>query len=790
MWFDNFNVNDIGNSDEMRTPKLNFTGLSSAQLTFSVAYAAYSATYVDGLEVGISTDCGTTWNTVYSKGGATVAAGNLPTANAQTTIFLPTATQWRTETVDLTTYIGQNGVILAFRNIAGYGNALYVDNINITGVAAPTPPTASFTSSPSGSACAGQVVQFNNTSTGNPTSYSWTFPGGSPATSTAQNPTVSWATAGTYTVTMVATNSNGSNTTTQTITVNPNPVVTQTPFSAVCSSGAPVTLTGGSPSGGTYSGTGVTGGVFDPAVAGAGNTVITYTVTQSGCTGTTSAPITVNASPSITSTTPGNICGSGTVTLSATPSAGTATWYTVPSGGTSVGTGNTYTTPVLSATTTYYVETTASGCTSTRVPVVATVNTAPTVTNPGSQTYCTGTATQSIVFSGSNPSSSYSWTNTNTGIGLAASGTGNISSFVPATAGTATIVVTPSLNGCAGAPQNFVITVNATPSIVSTTPGSVCGSGTVNLVATPSAGTATWYTSPTGGSSVGSGNSFTTPVLTATTTYYVETTSGGCTSPRIPVVATVNSAPTVNNPGSQNYCTGTATQPVVFSGSSGSATYTWVNDNAALGIAASGTGSIGSFTPANSGIANITVTPDLNGCVGTPQTFMIVVSQTPAPTQAPFSTVCENWSPFTLTGGSPAGGIYSGTGVSGGQFDPSVSGAGTFPITYSFTQNGCTGSATASITVDACASLSETVSETILIYPNPATEKVTISGINMTEYTSVSLYDAAGRHLSTWNVTSETMLFDLKELSSGTYTLRFSGNSQDLMRRIEVLRQN
>jgi len=788
MWFDNFNVNDIGNSDEMRTPKLNFTGLSSAQLTFSVAYAAYNATYVDGLEVGISTDCGTTWNTVYSKSGSTIGTTNLPTANAQTTIFLPTATQWRTETIDLTTYIGQNGVILAFRNIAGYGNALYVDNINITGVSAPTAPTASFTSSASGSTCAGQVVTFNNTSTGNPTSYSWTFPSGSPATSTAQNPTVTWATAGTYTVTLVATNSNGSNTTTQTIVVNPNPVVTQTPFSAVCSSSIPMTLTGGSPAGGTYSGTGVSSGIFDPAVAGTGNTVITYSVTQSGCTGTTSATITVNASPSITSTTPGNICGSGTVSLGATPSAGTATWYTVPSGGTTVGTGNNYTTPVLSATTTYYVETTASGCTSTRVPVVATVNTAPTMTNPGSQTYCTGTATQPIVFSGSNPSSTYSWTNSNTGIGLAATGTGNITSFAPATAGTATIVVTPALNGCAGTPQNFVMTVNATPSVVSTTPGSVCGSGTVVLTASTSAGTATWYTVPTGGTAVGTGNNFTTPVLSATTTYYVETTSGGCTSPRIAVVATVNATPTVTNPGSQNYCTGTSTQVIVFSGSSTSSSYSWINDNTGIGLAASGTGNINAFTPANSGISTITVTPDLNGCVGTPQTFTIVVSQTPAPTQAPLSSVCENWAPVTLTGGSPAGGVYTGTGVSGGTFDPSVAGTGTFPVTYSFTQNGCTGSATANITVDACASVIEQGTEELMLYPNPATDLLTISGSSLESFKTVTIYDATGREIAVWTVNSDNLKLDLRELTSGSYTIRLLGSDQEIMRRLEVVR--
>jgi PKD repeat protein len=148
MVFLNFSKDDTGNQDEMRTPKLNFTGLSAAQMTFDVAYAAYNATYIDGLEVLITTDCGTTWTSLYNKTGSTVAAGNLPTAPPITTSFAPSATQWRTETINLNTYVGNAGAILAFRNLADYGNNLYIDNINITGTGTPVAPPASFTSTP------------------------------------------------------------------------------------------------------------------------------------------------------------------------------------------------------------------------------------------------------------------------------------------------------------------------------------------------------------------------------------------------------------------------------------------------------------------------------------------------------------------------------------------------------------------------------------------------------------------------------------------------------------------
>jgi PKD repeat protein len=87
-----------------------------------------------------------------------------------------------------------------------------------------TPPTAAFSASPT-SGCGPLTVQFTNSSSANATSFSWQFPGGTPATSTAQNPTVTYVEAGTYSVTLTASNATGSNTASQTnlITVLPDP---------------------------------------------------------------------------------------------------------------------------------------------------------------------------------------------------------------------------------------------------------------------------------------------------------------------------------------------------------------------------------------------------------------------------------------------------------------------------------------------------------------------------------------------------------------------------------------
>lgn len=130
MMMDNYNNDNLGVYDEMLTPKYNFANLSSAQLTFDVAYARYDAQYSDTLAVLISTDCGVTFSLLYVKGGTTLATAPDKTVS----LFVPTASQWRTESINLNSYIGQGNVMISFRNIGWYGQSLYVDNINITGV--------------------------------------------------------------------------------------------------------------------------------------------------------------------------------------------------------------------------------------------------------------------------------------------------------------------------------------------------------------------------------------------------------------------------------------------------------------------------------------------------------------------------------------------------------------------------------------------------------------------------------------------------------------------------------
>ena len=88
----------------------------------------------------------------------------------------------------------------------------YMNNINCLGpCGSPVPPVADFEADET-FGCVPFVVHFDDQSTNNPTSWNWSFEGGSPPTSVQQNPTVTYNNPGTFNVSLTATNSQGSNT--------------------------------------------------------------------------------------------------------------------------------------------------------------------------------------------------------------------------------------------------------------------------------------------------------------------------------------------------------------------------------------------------------------------------------------------------------------------------------------------------------------------------------------------------------------------------------------------------
>ena len=508
MVFDNYNTDDTGDNDEVRLPKANFTGYTSAQLQFSVAYAPYDATNFDGLEVAVSTNCGGTFTTVYSKNNTTLA-----TAPAIAGVFTPTSAQWRTETVDLTAYVGQANVIVAFRNVAGYGNMLYVDNINITGVAAPSAPIASFTTATT-SVCAGSSVTYTNTSTNSPTSYSWSFTGGTPATSTSANPVVVYNTAGTYAVSLTATNTNGSNTSNQTnyVTVNPNPAtptISAGGATTFCQGGS-VTLTSSSATGNTWS-TGATTQSITVSTAGS----YSVSVSNGTCSKTsTTTTVTVNplpTAPTITASGSTTICSGNSVTLTSSSSTGN-TWST----------GATTQSITVSSAGTYTVSYSNGTCAASSTPTTVTVTSTPatpTITAGGSTTFCQG---GSVVLTASSASNN-SWSTGATTQSITVTNAGNYT-------------VTTGISGCTAISNVTNVIVNPLP-----------------IVALSALPTMCVYWSPatlTGGTPTGG-------------TYSGTAVSSNVFSPSVAGLGTYNITYSYTN---MNSCTNTAVSPLIVDG--------------------------------------------------------------------------------------------------------------------------------------------------------------------------------------------------------------------------------
>ena len=116
----------------------------------------------------------------------------------------------------------------------------------------PGSPQADFTWSPTNPQV-NETIQFTDHSTGSPTSWAWDF--GDSSTSTQQNPTHNYASAGTRTVTLKVSNLNGTSSTAKQLTVSPAATATLNVASANPSSGVGITVT---PTDSTGQGSGTT----------------------------------------------------------------------------------------------------------------------------------------------------------------------------------------------------------------------------------------------------------------------------------------------------------------------------------------------------------------------------------------------------------------------------------------------------------------------------------------------------------------------------------------------------
>ncbi len=387
--------------------------------------------------------------------------------------------------------------------------------------------------------------------------------------------------------------------------------------------------------------------------------------------------------------------------------------------------------------------------------VTVNINALPTITLTASaNNFCAGNPTTLTAGGGT----SYVWDQ---------SLSGTVNTVNPTTNTTYSITGTDA-NGCQNI-ASVAINVLAVPTVTaSANPTSVCPGGSSVLTASGNALGYVWDGSATNPITVNP---------TTTTTYTVTGANASACTATASVTVTVLTAPTI---------TATATPAAVCEGGSsvltagGGATYMW-------------TGSVSTnpytVTPASTTTYSVTGT-DGSGCSATNS---VTVTVNPLPTVSvvfppELATVCKD-SLVALSGGSPAGGVWSGTGVSGSNFLANTTGS--FTITYTYTDgNSCSNSATGDITVENCTSISEYSSNEMVVYPNPASDVITISfGKVDASQVEITLFDLSGRLVSNevLNLNGSSVEVSVNQLPAGVYTLKVKAGTDVFFTKITRL---
>lgn len=516
--------------------------------------------------------------------------------------------------------------------------------------ALPTAPVIS-TNSP---VCAGQILSLSaNTTPG--LTYQWTGPNGFTSDQPSFTiPSVAAVHAGTYSVVAVSNGCQGP-ASSVTVQVTPAPVLTVTPASdAICNGDMASFTVSGAANYQWYIGTTLvgTGPVFNtsPAIS----TTFTVSGSMGGCPGTATVPVTVFPITNVIAGADRIECDQAIpVQLSGIPAPGTWSGPNVTAGGSF--------TPVpgqLGPVTLTYTHVDGNGCTNSD-QLVVNVQALSLIADAGADT---------TVCQGSTPVLMPASPAGGTWSGAVSGGT-----FVPSTAGTFNATYAYGTGTCATSDAVDIV-VLATPTLgLPNDFGRCVDAAPVPLAATPVGGTWT-------GPGVGVAPFAFDPAVAGAGTHtltYSFTDGAGCTSTGT-VQATVVPLPVVQAGPDVQLCD----QPIPYQlGPATPAGGTWsaTTFNVTPG---------GEITPAGVGTDVISYTYfDQNGCSGSDQITVTVVPITQPAYAGADTAVCIGSGDLALAG-TPAGGTWSGTGVSpSGLFSPIT--AGTFTLTYSYGTATC-----------------------------------------------------------------------------------------------------
>ncbi len=377
-------------------------------------------------------------------------------------------------------------------------------------------------------------------------------------------------------------------------------------------------------------------------------------------------------------------------------------------------------------TVTYHITPLFNGCSGSVFDVKVAVYPIPdSWSTPASQSICGGFPT-SLILSSHVALPTFTWTATCPSINVGGYGPGSGPSINQTltnsgiTSEVVTYTVTPHANGCTGTNSTTIlVTVKPSPVLTNALLFSVCSGGTTSIIlqSNPAGATFTWTASGSSPNVTGffadSGGTISQTLVNSvlnneTVTYAVTPTFMGCQSNATNILVTVFPVADVYfTPDGETICSGTS-PTIGLNSRVPAATYTWTATGSSGYISGYGPGNGGTISQVlnNTGTslehATYTVIPTANSCPGTPGNVVVAVKPLATVSFIPCTDIVTTTdaNPFTLKGGLPLGGTYSGSGVSAGLFNPATAGAGTHSITYSYNNvYGCPNTATLNITV-------------------------------------------------------------------------------------------
>lgn len=584
---------------------------------------------------------------------------------------------------------------------------------------------------------------------------------------------------------------------------SPNAQTANFPMSVTqfCASDAAVTLTA-TPAGGTFSGSGVSGNTFDPEMLPAGTSSITYTVTDTtGCTSSASVSVTVLPSPAVNGIPP-YVCSGSNVMLTATGS-DYFVWYADAAMTTALDTTTTgaFTTPALTQGATYYVAAYDSGY----------------VFQITSLTDADSMAIDHDAFSGDDRGGIAVTNNY-----IYVVGDNNTARFdldlTPASGmsyprrdgifsnladGKLYSLYNGSLDPQSPSLYNFsqIIEMNDdltfTTNVINLSQTIVMGSNNeysgifagYNLLIVYSGETLHWYAIDLTNGDVEDLGLLSSPEFYGSENWAI----WGIAE----YDGTDYSVLFRHNNGDEIHRRVLPAQASTLVGQ-----FSYLSDMASITYAPwnnrwyfhhEGSSQFGSFSEAvgYAGASNSTVGLTVTPAFACPTEVELTIGPEVHIAPLASTTYCTT-EPGFLVSATPAGGVFTGTGINNGVFDPSFAGEGTHTIVYTYTDaNSCSVSDTVTIVVNACTSINELTAATVSVQPNPNNGLFTLS-MNAAAATEVNVevLSIDGRVVYTERMSvnpgSFTTNLDITHLANGIYYLRVAtGNSQGMVKLVK-----